>query len=331
MNKINFPIFLSCVLVVRNQSTVIKKILEEYTSLLSNLVSDYELIVVDNASDDDSIDLLTSLTSEKGLPNLQVYALAKEVDEDTASWVGIENALGDFISVINPNYDDIHFLPTMLDKAVSGHDLVLAINELKPENGRVYQILFTLIKLLYKRFTGIYLPREASQYRVISKRVVNFIMQHPMPVTTYRYLPSSGGFRKVELSYKALIQFSSVKNIGESFDRGMRLIVSSTRIPLRLVSSLSLMGALANLLYSFYVIAVAVFQADVAPGWVTLSLQQSGMFFLIALVLFILGEYILQVASLSSEGPLYFVAQELTSARITRREKLNIEDTNEPL
>ena len=42
----------------------------------------------------------------------------------------------------------------------------------------------------------------------------------------------------------------------------------------------------------------------------------------------VLGEYILNMASLSNEGPLYYVGQEFTSARMTRREKLNIEDAD---
>jgi TRAP-type mannitol/chloroaromatic compound transport system permease large subunit len=84
-------------------------------------------------------------------------------------------------------------------------------------------------------------------------------------------------------------------------------------------------GAAANLIYSIYVIAVGLLKSDVAPGWVTLSLQQSGMFFLLSLVLLVLGEYILQVATRTNEGPAYHVAQEFTSAIMTRREKLNIE------
>jgi hypothetical protein len=32
------------------------------------------------------------------------------------------------------------------------------------------------------------------------------------------------------------------------------------------------------------------------------------------------------MASLSNEGPLYHIAQEFTSARISRREKLNIQE-----
>jgi uncharacterized membrane protein YqaE (UPF0057 family) len=99
---------------------------------------------------------------------------------------------------------------------------------------------------------------------------------------------------------------------------------------MRLVTSLSLLGAVANLIYSFYVVMIGFVKADVAPGWVSISLQQSGMFFLISLVLLVLGEYILHMADLSHEGPLYHVAQEFTSARIIRREKLNIEEVAMP-
>lgn len=106
----------------------------------------------------------------------------------------------------------------------------------------------------------------------------------------------------------------------------MRLLVSTTRVPMRLVTMLSMFGAVANLIYSFYVMAIGLFKTDVAPGWVSLSLQQSGMFFLISLVLLVLGEYIVNMASLSNEGPLYHVGQEFTSARMTRHEKLNVEE-----
>ncbi len=40
----------------------------------------------------------------------------------------------------------------------------------------------------------------------------------------------------------------------------------------------------------------------------------------------VLGEYILHMVSLSNEGPLYHVGQEFTSARMSRREKLNVEE-----
>jgi glycosyltransferase involved in cell wall biosynthesis len=321
-----FPVFLSIVFVVRNQSAHAEKILSDAASCIASLVSDYEIIIVDNASDDDSISVLKTLTGENGLPNLQIYALTKEVDADTAYWVGLENALGDFVAVIDPSTDDIGFLPEMLEKAVSGADVVFANNQQKAPQSLAYRVSYAVFNGLYKRFNGIHLAREAPPYRVLSKRVVNFILQHPQPAMTYRHLPATGGFARVNLNYSAAPKLTHTKRLGESIDRGMRLLVSTTRAPMRLVTSLSLFGAVANLVYSVYVVAVGFLKTDVTPGWISLSLQQSGMFFLISLVLLVLGEYILHMVNLSNEGPLYHVGQEFTSARMTRREKLNIEE-----
>lgn len=323
-----YPVFLSVVFVVRNQSAHIEAILEDTATRISSCVSDYELIIVDNASEDDSIAVLKSLTAENGMPNLQVYALTKEVDADTASWVGLESALGDFVGVIDPFSDDINFLTEMLDKAVNGVDVVFANNSQKSAQSLAYRSADAVFNRMYKWFNGIHLVKEAPQYRIISKRVVNFILQHPQPAMTYRYLPATGGFSRVKLEYSAAPTVRREKRLGESVDRGVRLLVSTTRAPMRLVTSISLFGALANLIYSIYVVAIFLTKSDVAQGWVSMSLQQSGMFFLISLVLLVLGEYILHMASLSNEGPLYHVGQEFTSARITRREKLNIEEVS---
>ena len=321
-----FDNFLTLVLVVRNQASQLEGFVSDAEMQISSLVSDYELIIVDNASVDGSVAVLKGLTSEFGRPNLQVYALIKEVDVDTAFWVGLENALGDFIVVMDPLIDSISLLPNMLAQAASGAEVVFASNDQKAPQSWAYLVANAVFNRLYKHFNGIHLAKEAPQFRLLSKRVVNFILQHPSPALAYRHLPATSGFTRANLNYSAAPRAARRKRLWDSIDRGMRLLVSTTRAPMRLVSTLSLFGAAANLLYSGYVLAIGFFKADVAPGWVSLSLQQSGMFFLISLVLLVLGEYIVNMVSLSNEGPLYHVGQEFTSARMTRREKLNIEE-----
>lgn len=319
-----FPVFLSVVFVVRNQAEHLEAVLQDASARIAGLVSDYELIVVDNGSTDASLATLKRLTGAAGIANVQVYALTKAVDRDTASWVGLENALGDFIAVV-PMGDEISFLPDMLDHAVSGADVVFGGNVLKPAQRLSYRLAAALFNSIYQYFNGVHLADDAPQYRVLSKKVVNFLLQHPQPSISYRHLPASAGFAQASLSYSSKPQPAPTENLREGIDRGMRMLVSTTKAPMRIVTALCLFGALSNLLYSGYVLAVAFFMADVAAGWVSLSLQQSGMFFLLSLVLLVLGEYILQMASLSNEGPVYYVAQEFTSERITRRSKLNVE------
>lgn len=319
------PVFASLVVVLRNRETAMKAVLEELSALLTKTVAEHELIVVDNASTDGSVSALKALCGQDGMPNLQVYALTKEVDRDTASWVGAENALGDFVAIFDPATDDASFLPAMLEAAVSGKDVVFASNKRRAPRSLAYRFAAAIFDMLYGWFAGVHLVREAPAYRVISKRVVSFVLQHPFPALVYRHLPATAGFARANLSYDGAPRLGEKKRLGDAIEQGVRLLITTSRAPMRLVTALSLFGAVANILYSGYVIAVAVFKEDVAPGWVTLSLQQSGMFFLISLVLLVLGEYILHMARLSNEGPAYHLAQEFTSAVITRRQKLNVE------
>ena len=321
-----FPAFLSVVLVVRDQAAQLAGLLEEAIGKIQPLASDFELIVVDNASADGSVGVLQGLVGPGGLPNLQIYALTKEVDADTASWVGLENALGDFVALLDPMVDDVGFVATMLEEAIAGSDVVFVSNRQKPDQTLAYGLASACFNRLYRLLGGIRLDKEAPQYRLLSRRVVNFLQQQRHPATTYRSLPATAGFARAYLEYSAPPRGTGSKRLGDSIERGTRLLLTTTRAPMRIVTALSLFGAAANLAYSVYVLAIAAFKTDVAPGWVSLSLQQSGMFFLISLVLLVLGEYILNMATLSTEGLRYHVGQEFTSARLTRHERLNVEE-----
>ena len=319
------PAFVTIIIALRNKSSCIKHTLNDITRVISNLVHDYEIVIVDNASSDDSLEILEDLTSPSGLANLQVYALTKEIDLDAATWLGMENALGDYVIAFDPDIDDLSILGEMIDKAVSGSDIVFAANRIKPRRTSGYRIAETLFNLMYRQFNGINLDKEAPKYRVLSKRVVNFIAKHKQPVLIYRCLPTAG-FRKSYLEYESTQHKIQTKHLSAGIEKGIRLMISTTHAPMRLVMLLSLFGAIINVIYSLYVVLVNLLVENIAPGWTSLSLQIAGMFFLISLVLLVLGEYVLNVMNFLDSKPYYHISRELTSAKMQRLEKPNIEE-----
>lgn len=319
------PIFLSVVVLTRNCDSCLDGQMRKIFASIANLARDHELIVIDNASTDESVAVLKKLTGAGGIPNMQAFTLTKEVDADTAASVGLEHALGDYVAVIDPLLDQIDFIGEMLRTASEGADVVFAVNETRPPRTLAYRVCSSAFNMAYRQMSGIDLERDAPPFRLLSRKVVHHLLQHQHPAVSYRHLPATAGFARKTLSYESSPIDATVKRLGDGFDRGMRLLVSTTRIPMRLVTALTLFGAGANVIYSVYVLLVAMFKSDVAPGWVTLSLQQSGMFFLLSLVLLVLGEYILNVARASSDGPAYHIGQEFTSAEMSGRRRLNIE------
>lgn len=225
--------------------------------------------------------------------------------------------------------DSIGQIPEMLDHAVRGADVVFAKNLDAPKQPLLYRFSAGVFNRIYKLFNGVNLSEDAPKFRVVSKAVVNYVLRFPQPAMAYRHLPATSGFSRHVVNYRNSVTRAKRKVLHSDMDQGLGMLVSTTRMPMRVVTSLSLFGAVANILYSMYVVTVAMFQRDIEPGWVSLSLQQSGMFFLLSLVLLILGEYILVMTSASTAGPSYHIAEEHTSARLLRKDRLNIESVED--
>lgn len=87
--------FISLVLVVHNEKHNLREIVTVGAAYAAVLGQMCEVIVVDNASTDGSVELLKDLT--RVLPDLQVYVLSQKVSARSAERFGLESALGDTV------------------------------------------------------------------------------------------------------------------------------------------------------------------------------------------------------------------------------------------
>lgn len=322
-----FPFFLTIVIAAENSADRLEADLRTLQEEIRSYITDYEIIIVDNASTDPSISILKKITGETGLPNLQVFALTHSVDFDVAISVGLENALGDYVLIYRPGIDDLKQIPLLLAEAEQGNEVVYGYNRIRPTYPVLYNLLFKGFNFLYKTSNGFDIDKDAPVFRVLSKTVVNYLLQHPNPTVAYRHLPSQGGFQNKILTYEFVSHGNDKKRLRSALERGIKLLTTTSKAPLRLTTLLCSLGAVLNVFYSFYVILIGIFKENVAEGWMSLSLQSSSMFFLISVVLMVLSEYILQQLDGLKQGPNYHVAQEMTSATRLTHQKLNIEET----
>jgi hypothetical protein len=314
--------------VVKSQSKEIEDFLTDVTKILSNIVDDYELIVIDNNAPDETKNLLKKITSQGGLPNIQVFRVIREIDKDAAFWLGIENSLGDFALAIDFIGDDVTIIKSIIGKIDQGAEVVFALNTAKRTVNPFYKIFSKMFNTLYKKLNGIDLMRDAPSFRMLSRGVINFVSQHPDPFLSYRHIPALSGFKTFNLEYKSHKTIKENKNFFDSVDLAVKILITSSKKPLRFLTFLTLIGATFNFLYTFYIILIAVFKNNVAPGWLSLSLQQSFMFFLFSFIFLVLSEYIIQISSLSNSGPRYYISEEYKSYKIKRKEKLNVMDSS---
>ena len=326
MRSTEIPILLSIVIVAQNYADRIKDVIRLTGTVVSQFVTDYEIVIIDNGSTDTTSNILRKLTSEGGEANLQVYTLAGRVDDLTARWVGVENSIGDIVICFDPRHGDLEQIEPLTREAAEGNDIVFTMRTFpKGRRSLPRTLLYRAFGSVTKLSTGLDLNSYSTSLIAINRRVVNYLLQFPYPQIKFRNLPSTTGFKRTSFLMRTHPSNPSTIKLRESLSRGVRLVTSSSGSPMRLATILSSVGALASLIYSMYVLFIWAFKEDIAPGWVSLSMQQSGMFFLISLVLLVLSEYVLEISRKANSGPSYYIADEFTSARLTRKDRLNVE------
>lgn len=290
----------------------------------TSLGSDFELVVVNNGAPVSSLAALRTFTSKR--INTHVYTLQQPVDYVVARLAGLENALGDWIAFVELGIDPPEMLGTLLQAAFDGHDVVFARNETKAEEHSIGErLLSPLYHRLFGFFHGFDLQHEAPAFRLISRTVANAVAQNDFPLVALDLIPAQGGYRTQMLEHRYDRPTNRDAPLPEKVRERWRAIIGISGTPLRFANLICAFGAFANLVYSAYVIFIYLFKSDVAPGWTTLSLQVSGMFFLISLVLWLLSEYLLLMFDHAARRNVYRIAGEFSSNIQTRHARLNVE------
>jgi hypothetical protein len=131
-------------------------------------------------------------------------------------------------------------------------------------------------------------------------------------------LSSTVGYRRSVFPYTLLARSGrgGRKSFMDELNMGIELLTSHTRRPLRWLSWLGWLASLLNAAAIGYTLLVYLFKKDVAPGWTTLSLQHSLMFFLLFTILAVLSEYVGRILDQTRGRPLYFVGEEKNSSAL---------------
>jgi hypothetical protein len=204
----------------------------------------------------------------------------------------------------------------MVERCQSMGGIVHAVAENPRTRTGLRELFGNVFRGYCNRRMGVDLKRGAEDFRVMSRQAVNALLQVRVQSRYLRVLTLTLGYHHEFFPYQrcergvASSRGSFVQEIATAID----LLAANTRHPLRVVTAAGMVGAILNLLYAFYVLAVYLMNPNVASGWTTMSLQQSGMFFFICLILAVMSEYIGTILGEVRSRPLYFIAQESNSS-----------------
>ncbi len=322
----------SVVIVVSDAADYILPYLERLSATLRQTFDHYEVIIVDDASRDNTVARV--LQAQDTIPGTVLLGLSSQRGADVAVVAGLEHAIGDFVIILDPRLDQPELVPAMTARALGGADVVYALPRERVEGIGLDNVLTNRFLEFVARAKDIDVPIAASSCRLVSRAVLNFMLK---PTNRHRILmlsPALSGFEHATLVYDREYpgiagrargkNRSSIRRMVSLAARAVSLTLAVSVTPLRAVSLLALGASGLTMLYSLYVIGYWLFSETVAPGWTSLSLQISGLFFFITLVLAVMSEYLLQVLEGTANHPLYYLARHTHSKSLAYDNTLNV-------
>ena len=317
--------FLSLVCIINSFREDLNLIFSKLDNILKASSELSEIIVIDNSANPNCSLLLKNLCTTVEIKDLNVLVLSHRVDPLSAAWAGIENSLGDYVCIFNPDQDDIGTISKLYSEIDSGADIIYSSPAISSKESLSYRLMKSFFILILKVINNPISYKRYPEFRVLSRQVINYIGQHPQPMIKYKFLGEDSAFEVKTISYEPVKNVVFKKNLRNGINDGFELITSSTKTPMRLVTLLSMLGAVFSLGYSAFVLVSAISNGNIVEGWASISLQFSFMFFLFSIVLLILSEYILQMTRLSNEAPDYLIIKEYSSETSQTYKSRNID------
>ena len=317
--------FVSVVAPLGSDSAIVEAFVAEVMGVLRDNYANYELVLVDDGSGDDTALKVAALLN--AYECIRLIRLSRRFSLEVAIAAGLDSAIGDYVVVMLPNSDPPRLIPDMIRDSRSRHGIVFGVRADRSDQPPLTRAAIGLFYWCAKRFLKLAIPENATYFLVMNRQAVNAITRIKDKHRHLRVLSAYVGYDSKSFVYQPINRHggSSRRSFFEVVNVAIDIIVANSIHPLRLVSWLGLFAGTVNAAYVCYILGIYLFKPDVAPGWTTLSLQTAGMFFLVFLVLTILSEYVGHILDELRDRPLYYILEEKNSSvLIPDQERRNV-------
>ena len=296
---------LSVVVPVFNEEENVTVLYSRLTAVLEDTHIDYEIIFVDDGSNDNSLNQLQNLSVKD--KRVLVVELARNFGHQVSITAGLDFARGQAVAVMDADLQDPpEALPEFIAKWRKGYDVIYAIREQRKERW-LKRSSYALFYRLLRRVANIDIPLDSGDFCVMDRRVVELLKSMPERSRFIRGIRSWVGLNQVGLPFERHARYA-----GQSKYTIRRLVllaldglISFSYVPLRFISFLGLsVSCLSIFLAVFYFVKKLLYGLS-PPGFATLVVS---IFFLAGIQLItmgVIGEYVGRIFEEAKRRPLY--------------------------
>ncbi len=304
---------ISIVVPVYNANETIEELVKQIKLYLFKITDLYEIILVDDFSTDNSWSKIIDLANND--KNIIGIKLSKNYGLDVAVSAGVEKSSGKYVSIIFCDLQDpIDKLPEMYKilKNDSTIDVVCSFFTNRHSESALNKLFSKIFWRLFSFFIKSHYPEEEGLYRIITRKAVNFYLQHNK---TFRHIKilNDTGLKKVHLKMEENLRqkgksgFTVKKKIEFAID----YLTTYSYRPLLYSSFLGFLFSFVLLTMSISLLVLKIFGILPLTEWTTLTIFLTFLSSLIFLNLAIIAVYLGKNIEESKNSPSYFIDEHI--------------------
>ena len=301
---------LSVIVPMFNEAENLGAFFERLIPAVEGLRVPYEVICVDDGSRDDTVARLIALRNRH--PAIKVISLSRNFGKEIALTAGLQHASGRAVVPIDA---DLQHPPELIAKLVEkwreGYEVVYAVRESRDTESFSRRLSARGFYWIFARLSDVPLPRDAGDFRLLDRRVVDVINSMPERSRFMKGIFAWVGFRQIGVPYtvEPRRQGASGWNVRRLFHFAVDGLTSFSNFPLiawgyvgAVIASISLVAG------AFFILRTLIEGVDV-PGYA--SLMVAILFFggVQLITLGIIGSYIGRIFQEVKRRPLYIVRE----------------------
>jgi dolichol-phosphate mannosyltransferase len=308
------PPELSIVIPVYNEEDVLPLLAQRLRPVADSTGAAYEVITVDDGSDDLSPVVLQRLLRE--WPELRVVRLRANAGHQAAISAGLVAARGAFVVTLDADLQDPpEVIPQMLAAARAERaDVVYGVRSDRTTDSPFKRLSARAFYRVIRAISGTHAQVDAGDFRLMSRATVDAVNALPDHHRVLRFVVPALGFPSTSVTYRREERAAgrSKYPLATMIRLSLDSVTGFSTAPLRAATWLGLLGGLAALALLFYAL-VASITGHTLPGWTSTVVAVAGVGAVQLLCLGVLGEYVGRMYAHLQGRPSYYVAYDSLS------------------
>jgi dolichol-phosphate mannosyltransferase len=276
----------------------------------------HEIIYVNDGSSDQSLELLRAISAND--PRVRVLDLSRNFGHQLAITAGVDDARGDAVVVIDSDLQDPpDVILEMVERWRKGFKVVYGVRISRPGETRFKLWTSKLYYGLVDRLAEVPLPRNAGDFRLLDRAVIDVLASMPERNRYVRGMVAWVGFQQCAVEYERDPRFAGETNY--TFKKMVQLafdgITSFSDRPLRLATELGAIVTVISFALGLWVVgATVVDPSGGSRGWPSLMAVVLFLGGIQLLCIGLLGEYLGRVYRETKARPLYVIQEVIEGA-----------------